>query len=82
MRTNNGETCRAAALSHQGVILQPRFVVGEELAQGRLVELLPQYRSTEIGIYAVYPSRKHLSAKVRVMVDFLAGHFTAQAPSW
>lgn len=72
MRTNNGETCRAAALAHQGVILQPRFVVDAELAAGHLVELLPDYRSTEIGIYAVYPSRKHLSAKVRVLVEFLA----------
>lgn len=72
MRTNNGETCRAAALAHQGVILQPRFVVDAELAAGHLVELLPDYHSTEIGIYAVYPSRKHLSAKVRVLVEFLA----------
>lgn len=71
MRTNNGETCRAAALAHQGVILQPRFVVDAELAAGNLVELLPEYRSTEIGIYAVYPTRKHLSAKVRVLVEFL-----------
>lgn len=77
MRTNNGETCRAAALAHQGVILQPGFVVDAELAAGRLVELLPEYRSTEIGIYAVYPSRKHLSAKVRVLIDFLAAHFNS-----
>jgi len=77
MRTNNGETCRAAALAHQGVILQPGFVVDAELAAGRLVELLPEYRCTEIGIYAVYPSRKHLSAKIRVLIDFLATHFNS-----
>ena len=80
MRTNNGETCRAAALAHQGVILQPGFVVDAELAAGRLVELLPEYRSTEIGIYAVYPTRKHLSAKVRVLIDFLATHFCGDFP--
>lgn len=82
MHTNNGETCRAAALTHQGVILQPRFVVGDALASGQLIELLPEYRSTDIGIYAVYPSKKHLSAKVRVLIDFLAAHFSEQAPSW
>ena len=71
MHTNNGETCKGAALAHQGVILQPRFVVADELASGQLVELLPEYRSSEIGIYAVYPSRKHLSAKVRLLIDFL-----------
>jgi DNA-binding transcriptional LysR family regulator len=72
MHSNNGDTCRAAALAHQGIILQPRFVVGDALAAGQLVELLPEYRSPEIGIYAVYPTRKHVSAKVRVLIDFLA----------
>jgi DNA-binding transcriptional LysR family regulator len=37
-----------------------------------LVEVLSEYKSGELGIYAVYPSRKHLSAKVRTFVDFLA----------
>lgn len=82
MRTNNGETCKAAALAHQGVILQPRFVVSEELKTGQLIELLPTYRSTEIGIYAVYPTRKHLSAKVRLLIDFLAHHFSTQKMAW
>ena len=72
MHTNNGETCKGAALAHQGIILQPRFVVAGELNSGQLVELLPEYKSSEIGIYAVYPSRKHLSAKVRLLIDFLA----------
>jgi len=46
------------------------------------VELMPQYRSIEFGIYAVYPTRKHVSAKVRAMIEFLADHFAEQAPSW
>jgi DNA-binding transcriptional LysR family regulator len=82
MHTNNGETCKAAALAHQGVILQPRFVVVDELTSGQLVELLPDYRAADIGIYAVYPSRKHLSAKVRVLVDFLTDHFARQVTAW
>ncbi|MBS0493298.1 MAG: LysR family transcriptional regulator [Proteobacteria bacterium] len=82
MRTNNGETCRAVALAHQGVILQPSFLVGSDLAAGTLVELMPAYRSTELGIYAVYPTRKHLSAKVRVLIDFLAAHFSSSGAAW
>ncbi len=82
MRTNNGETCRAVALAHQGVILQPSFLVGADLAAGTLVELMPEYRSTELGIYAVYPTRKHLSAKVRVLIDFLAAHFSSSGAAW
>jgi DNA-binding transcriptional LysR family regulator len=82
IQTNNGDTCRAAALSHQGVILQPTFLVGQDLADGTLVELMPSYRSEELGIYAVYPTRKHVSAKVRVLIEFLAKHFAARGPSW
>lgn len=82
MHTNNGETCRAVALAHQGVILQPGFLVGPDLAAGTLVELMPAYRSTELGIYAVYPTRKHLSAKVRVLIDFLAAHFSSSGAAW
>lgn len=77
---NNGDTCRAAALDGQGVILQPDFIVGEDLRAGRLVELMPAYRSIRIGIHAVYPSRKHLPLKVRRLVDFLAEAFAE--PPW
>lgn len=80
--TNNGDTCRAAALAHQGVILQPSFLVSRDLAEGTLVELMPKYRSIELGIYAVYPTRKHVPAKVRALIDFLAAHFSSQTPAW
>ena len=72
MRTNSGDTCRAAALKHQGIILQPSFLVEEDLRSGALVEFMPQYRSAEFGIYAVYPSRQYVSAKVRLLIEFLA----------
>ena len=82
MHTNSGDTCRAAALAHQGVILQPTFLVSKDLSDGGLVELMPQYRSIELGIYAVYPTRKHVSAKVRALIEFLAEHFSGRGPSW
>jgi DNA-binding transcriptional LysR family regulator len=64
------------------VILQPTFLVGKDLADGSLVELMPSYRSEELGIYAVYPTRKHVSAKVRALIDFLSSHFAGRGPSW
>ena len=82
IHTNSGDTCRAAALADQGVILQPSFLVGEDLAQGRLVELMPAYRSIELGIYAVYPTRKHVSPKVRVLIDFLVACFARPRGTW
>ena len=69
---NNGDTCLAAALSAQGIILQPSFLVAEDVRAGRLVELMPEYRSIELGIYAVYPTRKQLALKVRRLIDYLA----------
>jgi len=82
MHTNNGETCRSAALSGQGIILQPTFLVGPDLKTGRLIELMPDYRASTLGIHALYPSRKHLSVKVRVLIDFLAEHLAQLESSW
>jgi DNA-binding transcriptional LysR family regulator len=78
LRSNSGDTCRAAALADQGIVFQPSFLVGEDLKAGRLVEILPQYAGTEMDISVVYPSRHHLSHKVRAMVEFLGAAF-AQA---
>ena len=79
MRTNSGDTCCAAAVQHQGIVLQPTFLVSQHLASGALVEVLPQYRSLELGVYAVYPSRKHLTPKVRALIDFLVQAFRMRA---
>ena len=80
MYSNSGDTCRAVALAHQGVILQPTFLIGDDLRTGTLVELMPQYRGLELGIYAVYPSRKHMLPKARLLIDYLAD--ALRAPAW
>ena len=74
IRANNGDLLRMAAINGAGLILQPLFIVEEDLKAGRLVQVLEHYTSAEYGIYAVYPSRQHLSAKVRTFVDFLVAH--------
>lgn len=80
MRANNGDTGRAAALAGVGVIWQPTFLIGDDLRAGRLVPLLPGFRMADIDILAVYPSRRHLSARVRVLIDFLAEAFKGTPP--
>ena len=80
LHTNNGDTCRKAALAHQGVILQPDFLIGDDLRRGDLIELMPTYRSIELDIHAVWPSRKHLPLKTRRLIDFLAEAF--RSPTW
>ncbi|MDD5028585.1 MAG: LysR family transcriptional regulator [Rhodoferax sp.] len=80
--TNNGDTCRAAALAGQGIILQPSFLVGADLASGALVELMPEWSADEFGIYAVYPTRQHVSPKVRLLIAFLKEHFAQSGARW
>ena len=81
MQANNGDTARMAALAGLGIIWQPTFLVGADLRAGRLVPLLPGWHVPDIDVLAVYPSRRHLSAKVRAMIDFLAEEF-AGVPPW
>jgi DNA-binding transcriptional LysR family regulator len=80
IHANNGDTCRAAALAHQGIVMQPDFLVYEDLRSGALVELMPDFSGVELGIFAVYPTRKQLPLKVRRLVDFLVG--ALQTPPW
>ena len=72
MRSNSGDTCCIAAVSGQGLVLEPTFLVGPYLRSGELVEVMPQYRSVDLGVYAVYPTRKYVPPKVRALIEFLA----------
>jgi DNA-binding transcriptional LysR family regulator len=74
LTSNSGETLRSAALQGVGIALAPGFLVADDLEQGRLVRLLPEYRPVELAMNAVYPHRHHLSAKVRSFIDLLAHH--------
>ncbi len=78
--SNNGDSCVAAALRGTGIQLQPTFLIAPELESGRLVEVLPQFRSAELGVYAVYPSRKFVLPKVRALVRFLSDKLAE--PPW
>ncbi|HSV48532.1 MAG TPA: LysR family transcriptional regulator [Ramlibacter sp.] len=80
LRTNSGDTCRAAALGHQGIIMQPTFLVADDLRAGNLVRVLPDWRTPDLDIYAVYPSRKHVLPKVRLLIDYLVESFKTN--SW
>jgi len=69
---NNGEGLREAALAGLGIVILPTFIVGEDLTQGRLQQVLPDYSPPELEIYALYPVNRHLSVKVKLWVDYLA----------
>lgn len=72
VHANNGRMLAALAVEGMGVTLEPDFIVEPELRAGRLVELLPGFSPPRTPIAAVYPSRRHLSAKLRRFVEFVA----------
>jgi DNA-binding transcriptional LysR family regulator len=76
--TNSGEMLRRATLDGTGVSLMAGFMIQDDLEEGRLVRLLPEYRPVELTMNAVYPHRHHLSAKVRTFIDMLAQHSAEQ----
>ncbi|SCB44901.1 LysR family transcriptional regulator [Rhizobium multihospitium] len=73
--SNSAETLRFLLASGQGIFLAPSFIVYDEVAAGRLVRAMPDYRAVEFTISAIYPNRSHLPTKVRLFIDLLAERF-------
>jgi DNA-binding transcriptional LysR family regulator len=76
LNSNNGDLNAAAAVQGVGIALEPDFIVDSELKSGKLVPVLESFEAPASPIYAVYPSRRFLPAKVRAFVDFLVERFT------
>lgn len=80
LHSNNGQFLEAMAVEGLGIAFEPDFIVGPDIRAGRLVRLLQSWELPPSPIYVVYPSRRHLSAKVRAFTDHVAEAF--RAPSW
>jgi DNA-binding transcriptional LysR family regulator len=81
LQCNDGEVLTRWALAGQGLAWRSAWEVSEEIARGRLVEVLPKFAAPGNDIFAVYPDRKFLPAKVRVFIDFLKKTF-GDPPYW
>ena len=68
---NNGSALTRFALAGMGVIYQPDFLVSKYIESGELVNLLPKCKGYELCFYAIYPQRKLMSRKTRLLLDFL-----------
>ena len=79
IKANSAEALRMAVLAGKGLMFAPRFLVADDLAAGHLVPVLTKVQTVELAINAVYPSRRHLSAKVRIFIDLVAEHFRKTA---
>ena len=72
LRSGNETLLHMAALEGMGLAFLPKWLVAEDIASGRLEHLMPGQVIFEGKLFAVYPSRKYLSAKVRTFIDFIA----------
>lgn len=81
LSTDNGEVASEAAKQGFGIALGASFSVGAALSSGELIRILPDYEFERTAIFAVYPSARQLSRKVRVVADALTSFF-ADPPSW
>jgi len=75
LTTNDGEIAVNWALDGHGILMRAEWDVRRYIDSGRLVEVLPQFRTPDADIYAVYPQHQHQSARVRTFVDFLGSAF-------
>ena len=75
LESNDGQILRAAALDGMGILVQPSYIVYDDVVAGRLVPMLDDWDLPRLTVNLAYPSRKHLSAKVRTFIDFMAAHF-------
>ena len=73
---NSGYSLVDAALKGLGIVQLPDYYVQKYLESGELLSLLDNYREPEEQIWAVYPHNRHLSPKIRLLVDFLALHLS------
>ncbi|MCB1740836.1 MAG: LysR family transcriptional regulator [Gammaproteobacteria bacterium] len=81
--SNNADVLVEAARQGLGLVHMPNWLVADDVRCGRLQQVLPEYQvgpdDRNVAIYAVYPSRRHLSAKIRAFVDYMSEHLTGLA---
>lgn len=75
LEANDGQVIRAAALKHLGILMQPLYIIHEDIVGGRLVPVLQEWELSRLVMNIAYPTRRHLPAKVRCFVDFLVEQF-------
>ena len=80
VNANNGMLLAEMAAAGSGIVLAPCFILQPLIAAGRLVQVLPEWKQCRLPIHVVYPTRRHLSAKVQAMTGFLSNWFAEQPP--
>ncbi len=78
---NSADALYHATLAGLGVARLSTYLIGDDLREGRLIRLLPDYEDNGSDIYAVYSARRNLPPKTRVFIDHLVSEFSP-VPPW
>ena len=78
LTTNDGEIAVNWALEGHGILMRAEWDIERYLRNGRLVQVLPQCYTPDADIFAVYPQRHQMAARVRAFVEFVMGAFGGQ----
>jgi DNA-binding transcriptional LysR family regulator len=81
-RVNNSEALCTTLVAGLGIGRLPTFIAGAHLAAGRLQRVLPNFLMPEQALYAVFPERQHVPAKVRAFVEYFANYVGKKTPYW
>lgn len=82
LSANETVVLRQAALAGAGIAMLPTYFVGDDLARGTLVRVLPAHEPEPLGIHAVYLSRQHQPLPLKLLIDFLAERFGGDPAPW
>ena len=83
LRSNCGLVMHEAQLKGMGIALRSTWAISRELKMGKLKVILPQYReSSGVAIYAIYPCKQYIPAKLKTFVDYLASRYSGAQPYW
>ncbi|MCP5244796.1 MAG: LysR family transcriptional regulator [Burkholderiales bacterium] len=78
---NNGDFLKDMAVAGHGIIMMPTFIVWKAITEGKLVPVLPEYKPPQLNAYAVYPQKRYLSHRTKILIDFLVKRF-GDNPYW
>jgi DNA-binding transcriptional LysR family regulator len=80
LSSNDGDVIKQWALAGRGIMLRSEWDTAQEIANGKLVCVLPEWKLAEANVYALVPQRKGLSTRARAFIEFLSARFQPQPP--
>ncbi|WP_042878589.1 LysR family transcriptional regulator [Cupriavidus necator] len=75
MESNEGQVLRAAALEGMGILVQPKYIIYDDIVAGRLIPVLDDWDLPRLTVNIAFQTRNHLPARVRLFIEFLVSHF-------